>query len=134
MFGTVAKLPSGGVPYIVFAYAGLLGWNVFSSTLTKASNSLVQHSGMVQKVYFPRLVLPLSAVPGTVLDFTVALAVMAALMVRTRTFPGWSVLTLPLWLVLALVFALGLGLAAGALMVRYHDIAQILQVTMQMLL
>ena len=134
VFGTVADLPSGGAPYIVFAYAGLLGWNVFSNTLTKASNSLVTHQGMVQKVYFPRLALPLSVVPGSVLDFTVALGVMAVLMITSQSFPGWSLLLLPVWLVLMLMLSLGLGLVFAALMVSYRDVAQMLPVMTQMIL
>ena len=80
VFGRVAELPSEGVPYVVFAYAGLLGWNLFNTTVTKSSVSLVQHSAMVQKVYFPRLALPVSVVPGAILDFTVALGFMGVLM------------------------------------------------------
>ena len=134
VFGTVAKLPSGGVPYIVFAYSGMLGWYVFSTTLVKSSLSLVAHQSMVQKVYFPRLALPISVVPGTVLDFIVSLGVMAVLTVTSDSFPGWSVLLLPLWVVLMLMLALGLGLVAAALMVSYRDINQMLPVFTQMIL
>ena len=81
VFGKVAKLPSDGVPYFLFSYAGLLGWNAFSSTLTKVSTCLVQNSPLVSKVFFPRLVLPLSTVFSTLIDFGVALAMMAVLMV-----------------------------------------------------
>jgi lipopolysaccharide transport system permease protein len=134
VFGTVANLPTGGVPYVVFAYAGLLGWNAFNSTVTKSSTSLVSHASMVQKVYFPRMALPLSAVPGTVIDFTVALSLMAVLTVTNGTFSGLPVLTLPFWLALAVLLALGLGLSAAALMVSYRDVGQILPVAMQMIL
>jgi len=134
VFGTVANLPTGGVPYVVFAYAGLLGWNAFNSTVTKSSTSLVAHASMVQKVYFPRMALPLSAVPGTVIDFTVALSLMAVLTVTNGTFSGLPVLTLPFWLALAVLLALGLGLSAAALMVSYRDVGQILPVAMQMIL
>ena len=134
VFGTVANLPTGGVPYVVFAYAGLLGWNAFNSTVTKSSTSLVAHASMVQKVYFPRMALPLSAVPGTVIDFTVALSLMAVLTVTNGTFSGLPVLTLPFWLALAVLLALGLGLTAAALMVSYRDVGQILPVAMQMIL
>ncbi len=134
VFGTVANLPTGGVPYVVFAYAGLLGWNAFNSTVTKSSTSLVAHASMVQKVYFPRMALPLSAVPGTVIDFTVALSLMAVLTVSNGTFSGLPVLTLPFWLALSVLLALGLGLSAAALMVSYRDVGQILPVAMQMIL
>ena len=135
VFGTVANLPSGGgAPYIVFVYAGMLGWNAFSTTLSKSSTSLVAHQSMVQKVYFPRLALPISAVPGTVLDFTIGLGVMAVLMVTSNSFPGWSLLTLPIWLLLMLMLSLGLGLVFAALMVSYRDVGQMLPVVTQMIL
>ncbi len=134
VFGTVAKLPTGGVPYVVFAYAGLLGWNAFNTTVSKISTSMVQHAGMVQKIYFPRLSLPLSVLPGTILDFGVALTVMGVLMAQTQTFPGWSIVLLPVWLVLVLMIATGMGLIAAALMVSYRDVAQMLPVAIQMIL
>lgn len=134
VFGTVANLPSGGVPYIVFAFTGLLGWNVFQATLTKASGSMVANAGMVQKVYFPRLMLPLSAAPGTMLDFAVGLVVMGVLMVKTHAYPGLSVLTVPVWLLLITMLALGLGFLGAATMVRYRDVAQMVPVGLQMLL
>src|SRR4051812_37354539 len=81
VFGKVAKLPSNGVPYLLFAFAGLLGWNLFSNTLTKASACLVGNSQLISKVFFPRLVLPLSTVPSTLVDFGVAAGMMAILMV-----------------------------------------------------
>jgi lipopolysaccharide transport system permease protein len=89
---------------------------------------------MVQKVYFPRLALPISAVPGTVLDFTIGLGVMAVLMVTSNSFPGWSLLTLPIWLGLMLMLSLGLGLVFAALMVSYRDVGQMLPVMTQMIL
>jgi lipopolysaccharide transport system permease protein len=134
VFGTVANLPTDGVPYIVFAYAGLLAWNLFNSTVSKASNSLVQHASMVQKVYFPRLALPCSVVPGSLIDFVVALGLMAVLTALNDTFSGLRVLTLPIWVVLVLFMAIGVGLVASALMVSYRDVAQVLPVAMQMLL
>jgi lipopolysaccharide transport system permease protein len=134
VFGTVANLPTGGVPYVVFAYAGLLAWNLFSSTVTKASGSLVQHAGMVQKVYFPRLALPISVVPGSLLDFVVALGLMAVLTILNNTFSGPQLLTLPIWVLIVVLMALGIGLASAALMVSYRDVAQVLPVAMQMLL
>jgi lipopolysaccharide transport system permease protein len=134
VFGRVAQLPSEGVPYAVFAFAGLLGWNAFNSTVTKSSLSLVQQSAMVQKVYFPRLALPISVVPGAVLDFAVSLGLMAVLMATNNVTPSVNLLTLPAWLILMLMFGLGIGFMAGALMVSYRDVAQVLPVAVQMLL
>ena len=98
VFGKVAKLPSDGLPYFIFAYAGMLGWNAFNSTLTKASACIVSNSQLVSKVYFPRLILPLSTVLSTLLDFLVGLALMVLLSIVYGVNPGVGVLLLPLWL------------------------------------
>ncbi len=134
VFGKVAKLPSDGVPYMVFSYAGLLGWNAFSSTLTKCSSVLVQNSQLISKVYFPRLVLPLSTVLSTLIDFGVALVMMAVLMVYYRIAPGPQIVWLPLWLLLIVLLAVGIGLYASALMVSYRDVQYVLPVATQFLL
>ncbi|MEY2591837.1 MAG: lipopolysaccharide transport system permease protein [Acidimicrobiaceae bacterium] len=134
VFGRVAKLPSGGIPYFAFAYAGLLGWNIFSSTISKASSSLVANGGLLSKIYFPRLILPLSTVSGTLLDFAVALAAMTYLIVSYHTFRGFAVLALPFWVLLALMLAGGIGLIAAAVQVSYRDVGQIVPVFMQLVL
>jgi lipopolysaccharide transport system permease protein len=135
VFGKVANLPTpNNVPYIVFAFAGLLGWNIFQSTVSKSSTSLVQNAGMLSKIYFPRLALPLSTVAGTMLDFVVAFCAMLVLGVVSGYVPGVQVLTLPLWIVLVLMISLGLGVASAALMVTYRDVAQAIPVGLQLLL
>ncbi len=134
VFGQVADLPSEGVPYFIFAYAGLLVWNVFNATLGKASGSLVANAGLVMKVFFPRLVLPLSGVGTTLIDFGVSLAVMAALLVVGGITPGAGVLLTPVWLVVVLGLGLGLGMAAAAFMVRFRDIGYMLALVTQLLL
>ena len=111
------------MPYFVFSFAGLLGWNAFSSTLTKASSCLVGNANLVSKVYFPRLVLPLSTVFSTLIDFGVALAMMVVLMVAYHVVPGVGLLLLPVWLVLIILLAVGLGLIAAALTVPYRDVS-----------
>ena len=131
VFGRVAKLPSDGVPYFLFAYAGLLGWNAFSTTLTKASSCLVGNSHLISKVSFPRLVLPLSTLVGTLIDFGVALAMMSVLMVCYHVAPGWGILLLPLWLLLVMMLAVGIGLYTSALAVTYRDIQYVLPVMIQ---
>ena len=134
VFGKVAKLPSDGVPYFLFAYAGLLGWNAFNNTLTKVSGCLIQNSSLVSKVFFPRLLLPLSTVFSTLVDFGVALAMMAVLMALYGVAPGLGLLLLPFWLLLTLLLAIGIGLYAAALMVSYRDVQYILPVVTQFLL
>jgi lipopolysaccharide transport system permease protein len=134
VFGNVAKLDSEGHPYFVFSYAGLLGWNAFATTLQRMSNCLVLNSQLVAKIFFPRLVLPVSTLFATLIDFTVSLCVMAVLMVITSTAPGGGILLLPVWLAVLLVLATGGGLVAAGLMVRYRDIGQIIPVVTQLLM
>ena len=105
-----------------------------STGISSPSTSLVTHASMVQKVSFPRMLLPVSSVPGALLDFFVALGMMAVLTVINHTFSGWSILTLPIWVAIVVMLATGIGLIASALMVSYRDVAQMLPVGMQMLL
>ncbi len=134
VFGRVAKLPSDGLPYFLFAYAGLLGWNAFSTTLTKASTCLVGNAQLVSKIYFPRLVLPLSTVFSSLIDFGVALAMMVVLMVLYHIVPTLALLLLPVCLVLVLLLAVGFGLIGAALTVSYRDVQFVLPVLMQLVL
>ena len=135
VFGGVAGLKApGGIPYFVFSYAGLLGWNLFAGTLTKTSASLVGNANLISKIFFPRLVLPLSQTGGALVDFAVALGMMVVLLLAFAIAPGWGVLLLPLWVALLLCLALGLGLIASSLAVQYRDVNYILPVVVQMLL
>ena len=134
VFGVIAKLPSAGVPYFVFAYAGQLAWMAFSGTFTRASSSLVQSAPLVSKVYFPRLILPLSTLCSTLLDFAVAMVLLVVLCFVYHIVPGAALLLLPLWLGLVLILSIGLGLMAAALMVSYRDVQYILPVLLPLLL
>ena len=134
VFGSVAKLPSDGLPYFLFSYAGLLGWNVFNNTATKVGASLTGNAQLISKVYFPRLILPLSAVPSVLVDFAVAAVMMAVAMAFYHVVPTAAVLLLPVWAALLLLLSLGLGLVATSLAVSYRDVAYILPVFLQILL
>ncbi len=134
VFGRVARLPSDGLSYFVFSYAGLLGWNLFSGTLTKVSGSLVGNAHLISKVFFPRLILPLSAVPSTLVDFGVAAAMMIALLFTHGIPVGWGLLLLPVWIGTLLTLATGIGLWSASLMVSYRDIGYVLPVALQLLL
>jgi lipopolysaccharide transport system permease protein len=139
-FGKFAGLPSDGVPYPIFSYAALLPWNLFTSGLTGGSQSLVANRQMVTKVYFPRLVLPLSAVLSGVVDFAIAFVMLFFIMIYYNRFQGyqfhfsWAWLTLPLFLLLALVTALGMSLWLSSLNVRYRDVNYITPFIVQFLL
>lgn len=134
VFGKLADFPSDGVPYFLFSYAGLLGWNLFSGTLTKCSGCLIGNSQLISKVFFPRLVLPLSTIPSVLVDIGVALGMMLVLMAIYRVAPGWPILLLPVWMGLLLALALGIGLCTAALTVSYRDVQYILPVFTQILL
>jgi len=135
VFGTIADLPGPpGIPYIVFSFVGMVAWTTFSQTLLRASTSLVSNSAMVSKVYFPRLLLPLSTSLSAALDVIVCMLMLAVLLVATGVAPSLPVLLLPVWLALLVGLGLGGGMAAGALMVRYRDVQFSLPVAVQFLL
>jgi lipopolysaccharide transport system permease protein len=134
VFGKVAQLPSDGVPYLLFSFAGLLGWNLFSNTVTKCNGCLVGNSQLISKVFFPRLILPLSTVPSVLVDFAVAAAMMTVLMFINGVVPGWGILLLPVLMGMLLMLALGIGLCTAALSVSYRDVQYIVPVFMQILL
>src|SRR5579862_9367170 len=134
VFGMVAKLPSDNVPYFVFAYAGLLGWAVFNTTLGKASSSLVGNSHLVSKVYFPRLILPLSSSLAVLLDFGVGLAMLLVLLAIYHIGLTTAILALPVLILVTWALAMGLGLFAASLMVSYRDVGYIVPVFIQFLL
>jgi len=134
VFGLVAKLPSDGMPYFLFAFAGQLGWNLFSNTLSKSSGCLVGNAHLISKVFFPRLILPLSSIPSCFVDFGVSVVMLAAMLVWYRVMPGWQVVLLPLWMGILLGISMGIGLISSALSVNYRDVQYMLPVFMQMLL
>ncbi len=122
VFGNLAHLNSEGVNYPLFSFAALLPWNLFATALTRASSSLVSSSNLLTKVYFPRLVIPISAVGIGLVDFLISLVVMAGLMLFYQVHITWALLTLPLFTLLALVSALAVSLWLSALNVQYRDV------------
>lgn len=125
-FGGLLNVSSEGQPYAVFAYTALLPWGVFSKALTDAGRSLVINRNMITKVYFPRLVVPISSVLGGVVDFLIAFVVLLGLMLYFEVTPTAAIWTLPFFLILALITALGVGLWLSALNVIYRDIGYVL--------
>jgi lipopolysaccharide transport system permease protein len=121
-FGRLAKMPSDGLPYPIFVYAGLLPWTYFSNALSASGNSLVGSSNLITKVYFPRIVIPASAALAGLLDFFIALFVLAALMIWYQVVPGPAVLLFPFLVALTFLCAVGVGLWLSALNVQYRDI------------
>ena len=134
VFGLVAKLPSDGVPYFLFSFAGMLGWNLFSNIVTRAGTCLVTNSNLISKIFFPRLVLPLSCLGSSLVDFAVSCGMMALLMLCYRTPPTHALLLLPVWLLIFIAGGLGMGLWATALSVSYRDVQYVLPVFIQFFL
>jgi lipopolysaccharide transport system permease protein len=121
-FGELAKVPSDNVPYPIFSFTALLPWTLFSKALQDASKSLVSSSHMITKVYFPRIILPLASILAGVVDFIIAFLVLLGMMWYYRIVPTSNIWTLPLFLLLALATAIGVGLWLSALNVLYRDI------------
>jgi len=122
IFGRLAKIPSEGLPYPIFAYCALLPWQLFSRALTESGNSLIANEPLLTRVYFPRLVIPLSVVLAGLVDFGVAFVILLGMMAYYGIMPTVAVFTLPLFLLLALGTALGMGLWLSALNVQYRDV------------
>ena len=121
-FGNLAKVPSEGIPYPLFNYAALLPWTLFAEGINRSSVSLVQQTGLVQKVYFPRLIMPLAGIVSPVVDFCIAFVILIGMMVYYGYAPTWRVVLLPAFVLLALMTALGVGLWLSAINVKYRDV------------
>ena len=131
IFGKIAGLPSGGVPYPILVFAGMLPWQFFSNALSESSGSLVSNANLISKVYFPRLIVPAGAVIVGFVDFMISFVIMAALMVWYGFLPGIQILTLPLWILLAFLAAIGPGLFITALNVKYRDFRYVIPFVVQ---
>jgi lipopolysaccharide transport system permease protein len=134
VFGKIGNMPSDGIPYFLFSYAGMLGWNLFNNVLTRSSSCLVGSAHLISKVFFPRLVLPLSTVGAALVDYAVSVGMLAVLMMIYHVQPAWTLLLLPSLTLLLLMLALGIGLFTAALTVSYRDVQYILPVALNILL
>jgi lipopolysaccharide transport system permease protein len=134
VFGRLAKIGSEGVPYAIFSYAALVPWTYFSNALTQSGASLVGASGMISKVYFPRLIIPMSPVLDTLVDFGISLILLVGLMIWFKIAPTIWVLTLPLLILLMMLTAAGLGMWLTALAVQYRDVNYGMKFAVQLLM
>ena len=125
VFGRLSAIPSDGIPYPLFSFAALVPWTFFANGLTQSSNSLVGSANLIQKVYFPRLMIPAASVLGGAVDFALAFVVLIGMMAYYGISPTINILWLPLFLLLALATALGVGLWLSALNVRFRDVRYI---------
>lgn len=131
VFGQLANLPSDGIPYPIFTFTALLPWNFFSGALTRATTSLVSSSNLLSKVYFPRVIIPLSASLGALVDFGFAFLILIGMMLYYGIAPTPRIFMLPFLLLLALLAAFGIGLWLAALNVRYRDVNYIIPFVVQ---
>lgn len=121
VFGKLAKIPSGNVPYPILVFAAMLPWQFFSSAFSGCANSLIGNANLISKVYFPRLAIPTSTVVVCFVDFFISLILMFGLMAWYDFWPSWRILTLPLFILLTLAIAIGAGLWVAALNIKYRD-------------
>jgi lipopolysaccharide transport system permease protein len=133
VFGRLAKLPSDGTtPYALMVFAGMLPWNFFSTALADASNSVIGNANLISKVYFPRLIVPIAAVMVAFVDFLISFAILGGLMIWYRFMPGWQLLVLPAFAVIAFMASLGVGTWITALNVKYRDFRYVIPFMVQL--
>jgi lipopolysaccharide transport system permease protein len=131
-FGKLAGVPSDGLPYPIFAYAGLLPWMFFSNAVTASGNSLVGSANLITKVYFPRMIIPAAAVGAGLVDFGVALVILVALMIYYGIALTWSLLMFPVLVGLTMLLAIGVGMWMSGLNVKYRDVRHALPFMIQL--
>ncbi len=131
IFGNLAKIPSDNLPYALFALGGLAPWNYFSSAFARGSTSLVGSAHLISKVYFPRLIIPIASVLGGLVDFAIVLGLVFALMFFYGIVPSFAILALPLYILMAIVTALGVSLWLSALNVQYRDVSYLVPFVVQ---
>jgi lipopolysaccharide transport system permease protein len=134
VFGRLIGVPSDGVPYTLFTFAGLLPWMYFASAVTHGSTSLVTNAPLISKVYFPRLIIPISSVLPALVDLTVGLVALLVLMIAMGASPGWQIVSLPFFVFMAVAAALAITLWASALDVQYRDIRYAIPFMVQVLM
>lgn len=131
IFGNIAKLPSNGVPYPILVFSAMLPWQFFANSLTECSGALIANSSMLTKVYFPRLIMPSSAIIVSFVDFMITFVMLLVLMIWYHFIPSWRIFMLPFFLLLALIPSLGIGLLLSALNVKYRDFRYIVPFIVQ---
>jgi lipopolysaccharide transport system permease protein len=132
VFGKVANLATGDVPYSLVVFTGLLPWFFFANSLSECSNSLVGNSHLISKIYFPRLIVPVGSIAVSVVDFLITFILLFLVMAWHRFMPSWHILFVPLFVLLAIVVSFGLGLWTAALNVRYRDFRHLIPFVLQL--
>lgn len=134
VFGSLARIDSNGVPYFLFSFVALVPWTFFANTLTESANSLVSNANMINKVYFPRLVLPLSSILSKGVDFVISFVLMVFFLISYRIAPSWQLIYLPWLLLVLLMTSLGIGMILSAMAVQYRDVKHAMTFAVQLLM
>ncbi len=134
VFGRLASIPSDGVPYAIFSFVALVPWAYFSNAMTDSSSSLVINAGMIQKIYFPRLIIPLTAILAKLVDFLIAFALLLILLAAFKIAPTWNILWIPLLVLLMTITAAGIGMWLTALAIQFRDVRYGLNFAVQLLM
>ncbi len=134
IFGNLVKAPSDGIPYPIFSYIALVPWTYFSTAMTRSANSLVNVAGIITKVYFPRIIIPLVPVVAGLIDFFIALAIVGFLMIYYSILPTANIVWLPLLIVLMIMTSAGIGMWLSALAIQYRDVRYAAQFLSQLLM
>lgn len=133
IFGRIAKLPSdGNAPYALMVFAAMLPWALFSNSLTESSNSLIGNANLISKIYFPRLIVPIATMVTTFVDFLISFVILIAIMIYYQFLPGWQMILMPFFILLALLASLGPGLWITSLNVKYRDFRYIVPFIVQL--
>ena len=132
VFGNLAKMPSGGIPYPILVFTAMLPWQLFANSVSDIGNSLIANANMISKVYFPRLIIPVNSIIVNMVDFLISCVILALLMMWYNFIPIWRILFLPLFIILAILASLGLGLWISALNVRFRDFRYIIPFIIQL--
>lgn len=131
IFTKLAKLSSGSIPYPLLVYAAMLPWQFFSNTVSEGGNSLILNSNMISKIYFPRIIIPTTAIVVSTIDFLISISLLILMMFWYQFFPNWKILYLPLFLLLAVLTSLGMVYWISALNVKYRDFRYIVPFVLQ---
>jgi lipopolysaccharide transport system permease protein len=132
IFSRIAKLPSdGNAPYALMVFAAMLPWSLFANSLAESSNSLIDNTNLISKVYFPRLIIPAATLITALVDFLISFVILVAMMIYYQFMPGWQIVLIPFFIILALMASLGPGLWITALNVKYRDFRYVIPFLVQ---
>jgi homopolymeric O-antigen transport system permease protein len=134
VFGKVAKVPTDQIPYLLFASMGVIPWNYMSQSITQSSQSLIGNQGMLGKIYFPRLIFPIVPILAKLVDFGISLCLLAAIAVYYHVYPTWNLLWLPMFFIVMVATASGMGMWLSALAIRFRDVKHLMPFTIRMLM